>query len=95
MSSWRRMQGMQAQMQNMRQLSNTAYRNALARTRVKAKFKKRKRAKDDSRWNVVVGKLKEDMLQGDNKTPPERYRSAIQQYTDQISKLKNGQEESD
>jgi len=88
MSSWPRMQ-------NMRRLSNAAYRNALARTRVKTESKKRKRAKDDWRWNLLVSELGEDMLQGDNKIPPERYRSAIEQYTDQISKLKNGQEESD
>ena len=88
MSSWPRMQ-------NMRRLSNAAYRNALARTRVKTELKKRKRAKDNWRWNLLVSELGEDMLQGDNKIPPERYRSAIEQYTDQISKLKNGQEESD
>jgi len=57
--------------------------------------KKRKLAKDNLRWNLLVSKLRDDMLQGDNKIPPERYRSAIEQYTDQISKLKNGQEENE
>jgi len=80
------------QMQQMRRLSNAAYRNALNRAQVKTKSRKRKLAKDDWRWNLVAAKLGEDMLQGDNKIPPERYRSAIKQYTDQISELKNDQE---
>ena len=91
MSFWSQMQKMGV----MRRLTNAAYRNALSRARaqVKGESKKPKLAKDNLRWNLLAGELGEDMLQGGNKIPPERYRSAIQQYTDQISKLKNEQEE--
>ena len=84
-------------MQRVQFLSNIAFRNAMSRARaqVKSEPKKRKLAKDNWRWNLLVNELDEDMLQGDNKIPPERYRPAIEQYTDQISKLKNSQEEND
>ena len=75
--------------QRMRRLSNMAYRNAVKRARVKSRSNKPKLAKENQRWNLLVGKLGDDMLQGDNKIPPERYRSAIENYTEQISKLKN------
>jgi len=86
------MQALMAQQQRMRNLSNQAYRNALARAKVKNKGKKPKLAKDDSRWNLLVGQLDEDMLQGDKKVPPERYRTAIEQYFEKISKLKAEQD---
>ena len=87
------MRQMMAQQQRMRNLSNKAYRNALARARVNNKNKRKpKLAKDDRRWNLLVSQLDEDMLQGDKKVPPERYRSAIDQYFEKISKLKNGQD---
>jgi hypothetical protein len=82
------------QQQRMRNLSNQAWRNALARARVKENAKKRKPklAKDDRRWNLLVSQLDENMLQGDKKVPPERYRSAIDQYFEKISKLKSNQD---
>ena len=84
------MRQLMGQRQRMRNLSNQAYRNALARARVKDKNKRKpKLAKDDRRWNLLVSELDEDMLQGDKKVPPERYRSAIDQYFEKISKLKN------
>ena len=49
-------------------------------------------AEENNRWNLLVSQLGEDMLQGDNKVPPERYRSAIEHYFEQLSKLKNDQE---
>ena len=92
-----RIMGLGNRMQRVQFLSNIAFRNAMSRARaqVKSEPKKRKLAKDKWRWNLLVSELDEDMLQGDNKIPPERYRSAIEQYTDQISKLKNSQEEND
>ena len=98
MGDWRNPSSMlrqlMSQQQRMRNLSNKAYRNALARARVNDKSKKRKPklAKDGRRWNLLVGQLDEEMMQGDKKVPPERYRSAIDQYFEKISKLKNGQE---
>jgi len=68
------MQTLMAQQQRMKNLSNQAYRNALARAKVKNKRKKPQLAKDDRRWNVLLGQLADDMLQGDKKVPPERYR---------------------
>jgi hypothetical protein len=84
-----------SQLQQMRRLSNRAFRNALARTRVKNENRRAKLAKEDRRWNLLVSQLGDDMLQGDNKIPPERYRSAIEHYTDQISKLKSVQGDSE
>ena len=87
------MGGMMGWMQpRMRRLSNMAYRNAMKRARVKDRSNKPKLAKENQRWNLLVGKLGEEMLQGDNKIPPEQYRSAIDHYAEQISKLKNEQE---
>ena len=88
-----RLKQLQEQQQRMRNLSNQAYRNALIRARVKSKRKsKPKLTKDDQRWHLLVGQLDENMLQGDKKIPPERYRSAIDRYFETISKLKNGQD---
>ena len=97
MGDWSRssmLRQLMGQQQRMRNLSNKAYRNALARARVKNGSKKRKPklAKDGRRWNLLVSQLEEDMLQGDKKVPPERYRSAIDQYFEKISKLKNAQD---
>jgi hypothetical protein len=99
MGGWRsgRMSSMMRQLMGqrnrMRNLSNQAYRNALARAKVKNKGKRKpKLAKDDRRWNLLVSELDENMLQGDKKIPPERYRSAIDQYFEKISKLKNAQD---
>jgi hypothetical protein len=99
MGGWRsgRMSSMMRQLMGqrnrMRNLSNRAYRNALARAKVKNKGKRKpKLAKDDRRWNLLVSELDENMLQGDKKIPPERYRSAIDQYFEKISKLKNAQD---
>ena len=87
------MQQLMRQQQRMRNLSNQAYRNAMARARVENEKKWKPRlAKDDRRWNLLVGELDENMLQGDKKVPPERYRSAIDQYFEKISKLKNKQD---
>ena len=86
-------QSLIGQQQRIRNLSNQAYRNALARAQVKGKGKRKRRslAKDDRRWNLLVTQLDEDMLQGDKKVPPERYRTAIEQYFEEISKLKSEQ----
>ena len=86
-------QSLIGQQQRIRNLSNQAYRNALARAQVKGKGKRKRRslAKDDRRWNLLVAQLYEDMLQGDKKVPPERYRTAIEQYFEKISKLKSEQ----
>ena len=87
------MQQLMGQRNRMRNLSNRAYRNALARAKVKNKGKRKpKLAKDDRRWNLLVSELDENMLQGDKKIPPERYRSAIDQYFEKISKLKNARD---
>ena len=87
------MQALMAQQQQMKNLSNQAYRNALARAKVKNKGKrKQKLAEHDRRWNLLVGQLDEDMLQGNKKVPPERYRSAIEQYFEKISQLKAEQD---
>ncbi|KAA1260247.1 hypothetical protein LF1_27860 [Rubripirellula obstinata] len=77
--------------QRMGRLSNLAYRNAMNRARVKNPSNQPKLAKENQRWNLLVGQLGDDMLQGDKKNPPERYRAAIEHYSDQISKLKNAQ----
>ena len=86
-------QQLMGQQSRMRNLSNRAWRNALARARARNQGnRKYKIAKDDERWNLLVGKLAEDVLQGDKKIPPEHLRSAIEQYHERISKLNNEQE---
>ena len=88
------MASMMSRLQQMRRLSNRAYRRALERARVSTdEYRKPKLAQETLRWNVLVGQLGDAMLQGDNRVPPERYRRAIEQYTDQISKLNNDQQE--
>lgn len=85
--------GMMSRLQQMRRLANRAYRRALERARTEAEeYRKPKLAKETVRWNVLVGQLGDDMLQGDKRIPPERFRRAIEHYTDQISRLENDQE---
>ena len=90
------MASMMSRLQAMRRLSNRAYRRALERARSREnEYRKPKLAKETVRWNVLVSELGDSMLQGDNRIPPERYRPAIEHYTDQISKLNNDQQESE
>ena len=84
-----------SQLQQMRRLTNRAYRKALARARVENEARKPVLAKDNERWNLLASVLGDAMRQGDKRTPPEKYRRAIEHYTDQISKLKNAQQENE
>jgi hypothetical protein len=45
-------------------------------------------------WNVLVAELREDLMQGRGKMPPEEFRRAIEQYFDLISRAKSQEAES-
>lgn len=83
---------MMREQQMARRLSNRAARNALKEAKVKNSNQRNQTAKEDRRWNLLMGQLREDMLQGDNKVPPERYRKAINEYFRNISKLQEDAE---
>jgi hypothetical protein len=42
-------------------------------------------ARETVDWNVLLSQLGDDLQQGADKAPPERYRRAIEQYFRQIS----------
>ena len=88
------MASMMSRLQQMRRLSNRAYRRAIERARKDAKneYRKPKLAQEKGDWDVLATQLHDAMLQGDNRVAPERYRPAIEHYTDQISRLENDQE---
>jgi hypothetical protein len=48
--------------------------------------------KRDSDWNKLGSKLKKDLLQGRDNTPPEQYRSAIDNYFKIISEASDAAE---
>lgn len=69
-----------------------AYRRAVARAMKEAdaedlvKDMPLKLAGEGSDWNVLLSELGDDLRQGRDKAPPERYRRAIEQYFRQISR---------
>ncbi|MCA9213164.1 MAG: hypothetical protein KDB27_08875 [Planctomycetales bacterium] len=69
--------------------------NEQRRTRTAAKKSIRRLPnKDGKRW-LVGSELGDDLLQGSGKVAPEQYREAIEQYFDQISRLRKEQQEDD
>jgi hypothetical protein len=82
-------QQMNRQNQQMRRQLDQAYRRAVARalkesaSRTKIAVPKRTKLSD---WNRLVSELNDDVGQGRDKTPPEQYRRAIEQYFAQISR---------
>jgi hypothetical protein len=78
-------------------LLDRAYRRAVARAMKEADAEDLveggalKLAGETSDWNVLLSQLSDDLRQGRDKAPPERYRRAIEQYFRQIS----GSESSD
>ena len=75
-----------------------AYRRAIARALKETKPKQPiviPRSTTLSDWNKLVSKLGDDLRQGRDKAPPEKYRRAIEQYFAQISSLVAEQEKLD
>lgn len=86
----RMMQQMQRQQQmRQRQLENQ-YRRAVARALKEAEAEDLvknmpKLARETTDWNRLASQLEDDLRQGRDKAPPERYRRAIEQYFRQVS----------
>ncbi len=49
-------------------------------------------ARENADWNRLASQLSDDLLQGRDKAPPERYRRAIEQYFRQVSGANNDSE---
>lgn len=79
------------QRQRMRQRRlNSAYRRAVARAlqevdEIETEDEELELARETVDWNVLLSQLGDDLQQGADKAPPERYRRAIEQYFRQIS----------
>lgn len=77
---------MQSDEMRMRRAAREARREALRRIKegrkvqVMAPKRSKKPKVDSTDWNVLVSKLDDDLLQGRDKLPPEKYRAAIEQY---------------
>lgn len=86
------MNQMQEQQRLRRRQLDRAYRNAMARALKEASAEdlvddaELQLAGEHSEWNVLLSQLGDDLRQGRDKAPPERYRRAIEQYFRQISR---------
>lgn len=91
-NSMRMMNQMREQQRLRQRQLDRAYRRAVARAMKEAdaedlvKDAPLKLAGENSDWNVLVSQLGDDLRQGRDKAPPERYRRAIEQYFRQISR---------
>jgi hypothetical protein len=96
-SNQRMMMNQMLQQQRMRQRRlDRAYRRAVARAlkegeAIEAMDDELELAKETVDWNVLLSQLGDDLEQGADKAPPERYRRAIEQYFRQISRPENSQ----
>jgi hypothetical protein len=85
------MNQMRAQQRLRQRQLDRAYRRAVARAMKEADAEDLvndgplKLAGEHSDWNVLLSQLGDDLRQGRDKAPPERYRRAIEQYFRQIS----------
>jgi hypothetical protein len=86
------------QEQRTQQQMQEAYEKALARA-LKEMERLAKTAEKENKtdapakqvdWNVLVSELRDDLMQGRGKLPPEEFRRAIEQYFDLISRAKAG-----
>ena len=91
-SNRRMMMNQLLQQQRMRQRRlDRAYRRAVARALKEAaasedEDEQLEMARETVDWNVLLSRLGDDLQQGADKAPPERYRRAIEQYFRQISR---------
>ncbi len=76
------------QQRRRQQAIEQAYRRALEKAKQEAKaadLVETLPARATKDWNVLASQLQEDLQQGSDSAPPERYRQAIEQYFRQIS----------
>ena len=89
------MNQMRQQNRLRRRQMDRAYRNAMKRALKEAEREdlvdksELKLAGENSDWNVLLSQLGDDLRQGRDKAPPEKYRQAIEQYFIELSKNKN------
>jgi hypothetical protein len=93
-ASRRMMMNQLLQRQRMRQRRlDQAYRRAVARALQEVEEdpvdEELEVARETVDWNVLLSQLGDDLQQGADKAPPERYRRAIEQYFRQISRPEN------
>ena len=86
----------QQQQMRQRQLER-AYRRAVARALKETEAEdlvknKPQLARETADWNRLASELDDDLRQGRDKAPPERYRRAIEQYFRQVSGTEKGSE---
>ncbi len=86
---------MRRQQQLRQRQLEQAYRRAVARalneTEAEDLVKDMPRlARETADWNRLASQLEDDLRQGRDKAPPERYRRAIEQYFKQVSGAKDG-----
>ncbi len=92
------MNQMRQQQRLRRRQLDRAYRNAMSRALNESNGEnlvdesELKLAGEHSDWNVLLSQLGDDLRQGRDKAPPERYRRAIEQYFRQISRDRNADE---
>ena len=90
-NSMRLMNQMREQQRLRQRLLDRAYRRAVARAMKEVDAEDlvqegpMKLAGENSDWNVLLSQLGDDLRQGRDKAPPERYRRAIEQYFRQIT----------
>lgn len=92
-SNGMRLMNQMREQQRLRQRQlDRAYRRAVARAMKEVNAEDLvqngplKLAGENSDWNVLLSQLGDDLRQGRDKAPPERYRRAIEQYFRQISR---------
>jgi hypothetical protein len=75
------------QLIQQQQMLSRAARRALNRAREKTgKASGKRSARRIDEWNTLVSELKKNLLQGRGQLPPERYRRAIEQYFEELSR---------
>lgn len=96
-ATWRMLINQLMQRQRMRQRRlDQAYRRAVARALQEVTEDpvedELEMARETVDWNVLLSQLGDDLQQGADKAPPERYRRAIEQYFRQVSQPDNAVE---
>jgi hypothetical protein len=79
-------QQQRSRMRRMDRAVRRAVDRALQETPETAEEEQLELARETVDWNVLVSQLGDDLQQGADKAPPERYRRAIEQYFRQISR---------
>ncbi len=87
-------QQLRLQAQAAKRQAQEAYRRALARAKKAEKDAAGKKSKRVARvkrteWNTLLSSLRDDLLQGEGRLPPEEYREAIEYYLTRISRLES------